>query len=68
MYCRYGELESNSRGDFMRCPKNCECDVVEDSSSESTWAYALIGVFLCSMLYVIYLLVDALAMFNNLMS
>ena len=29
MYCKYGQVESDSRGNYMRCPKNCGCEVVD---------------------------------------
>lgn len=73
MYCRYGELESNSRGDFMKCPKDCECineSTPKASSSEveeSGVAYMMVGLFICAMLYVIFLLVDAITAFNSMM-
>ena len=77
MYCRYGELQSNSRGDFMKCPSDCEClnsnselsrpETVVNEASESMWAYAMVGLFISGLIYVIYLMVDALAAFNAMM-
>lgn len=71
MYCKYGETFSDSRGTYMRCPKACGCEVepVKPEDKEYSPILAIIvGVGLCSLIYVCYLLIDALAKFNNIMS
>ncbi len=71
-YCKFGQSYSDSRGVYMLCPKDCSCtsrQLKQDEPRDYSPILAMIvGFGICSLIYVIYSIIDALTKFNNLMS
>ena len=40
-YCNYGQTESDSRGTYMRCPKDCGCN--EEMSKTEYFGHYVFG-------------------------
>ncbi len=72
LYC---SLESDAKGLYMKCVKDCGCFVDDrENATEPREEFSIINdlgpylfaVMICGILYTVYLMVDALAALNSM--
>lgn len=50
LYCKYGQMESNSRGNYMNCPKNCGCETEKPIDKAGELFHWVVGFGICACL------------------